>query len=155
VPPVFTTTAHVASPATALSAADIANIFEHSWPVETAGATLITVLVTWLVTLVITRKRIAWRVYTDDDFKLHPNQADSVGDNILLKIQVPSGVTGAEPDVVDDPRLVVLRIRNSGLMDLKKGDFDPPVQFIFPGRQVRHAEIVRASDGVAAKRVSR
>jgi hypothetical protein len=114
VSPVFTTTAHVASPATALSAADIANIFEYSWPVETAGATLITVLVTWLVTLVITRKRIAWRVYTDDDFKLHPNQADSVGDNILLKIQVPSGVTGAEPDVVDDPRLVVLRVRNSG-----------------------------------------
>jgi hypothetical protein len=54
---VFATAAHVAPFATALSAGDVANIFEHSWPVETAGGTLITVLVTWIVTLFITRKR--------------------------------------------------------------------------------------------------
>lgn len=147
---VSTTAAHVAPIASALSAGDIANIFEHSWPVETAGGTLITVLVTWLVTLVITRKRLAWRVYTDDDFKLHPDQAGSVGENITLQIEVPPSGPGAAPDVITKPRLVVLRIRNSGLTDLRKGDLDPPVQFIFPGRQVHHAEIVRASDGAHA-----
>ena len=72
--PVFTTTAHVASPATALNAADIANIFEHSWPVETARATLTTVLVTWLVTLIITRKPGSGTRATFDKYVLNGAQ---------------------------------------------------------------------------------
>ncbi|MGH3252080.1 MAG: hypothetical protein ACRDOI_38535, partial [Trebonia sp.] len=136
---------------TALSAAHSVDLLENSWPVQTAGGTLITVLLTWLATLFLTRKRIAWRVYTDDDFKLERGQAESAGERISLKIEVPSKGSGKKTDVVDNPRLVVLRIRNSGLGDLKKTDFDPPLAFIFPGREVRHAEIVRKSDGVSTQ----
>jgi hypothetical protein len=87
-------TEHLAPFGSALSAARIPGLLESSWPVPTAGGTLITVLITWLVTLFLTRKRIAWRVCTDDEFKLDRGQAESAGERISLKIGVPPPAKG-------------------------------------------------------------
>jgi hypothetical protein len=63
VSPVFLTTAHVAPFATALSPAR--NLFENSWPVQIQRDT--DHRPAYLAgPLFLTRKRIAWRVCTDD-----------------------------------------------------------------------------------------
>ena len=75
--------AHAAQFATALSATRIGDLLEHSRPVQTAGGTLITVLLTWALTLFVTRKRIAWRIYTDDEFRLDPERRDRPGTGLV------------------------------------------------------------------------
>jgi ABC-type phosphate transport system substrate-binding protein len=150
VSPASPTTAQLSQFVTAIHAAHIADLLGRSWPVQTAGGTLITVLLTWAITLYRTRRRVAWRVYTDDEFRLDRVQAEAAGESVSLKIEVNPTDNPGPPVPVAKPWLVVLRIRNSGFAHLRKDYFDPPVRFSFPGREVRHAEIIDKTDGADA-----
>jgi phosphate transport system substrate-binding protein len=111
------------------------------------------------VNLYLTRKRIAWRAYMDAEVSLHPEQArhieqamkaEPTGPRVKFKVyiekphhdpdQAKLGLT--EEDEVNEPSLVLLRIRNSGFVPISGTEFDPLLKFSFPGREVRGAQPV-------------
>jgi phosphate transport system substrate-binding protein len=111
----------------------IGGLIVHSWPVQTAGGALIAVLVGWAAALYLNRKRVAWRAYVDKPITPSPDPARHVhGLTYTLSM---------DKEKVDNPQLVLLRVRNAGLVDLKDDDFRRPVTFVFPGRKVRGVEI--------------
>ena len=120
----------------------IGNLIVHSWPVQAAGLALITVLVTWAVTLFLNRKRVAWRAYLDTPINLAPTQLRYTGKRLTFKIYVDDTEDGHEVDV---PWLVLLRIRNAGFVPVRGKDFNTPLTFTFAGREVRGAEVIEHS----------
>jgi len=120
----------------------IGNLIVHSWPVQAAGLALITVLVTWAVTLFLNRKRVAWRAYLDTPINLAPTQLRYMGKRLTFKIYVDDTEDGHEVDV---PWLVLLRIRNAGFVPVRGKDFNTPLTFTFAGREVRGAEVIEHS----------
>ncbi|HLI38533.1 MAG TPA: substrate-binding domain-containing protein [Streptosporangiaceae bacterium] len=144
----------------AFGAARIGDLIGHSWPVQTAGGALITVLVGWAVTLFLNRKRIAWRAYLDAPISLAPAQVKSMGTRLTYKIYVEdvhpeqenaANGKGTARSEVEVPWLVLLRIRNSGFVPIRGKDFNTPLTFMFPGREVRGAEVIERSGDSAAK----
>jgi phosphate transport system substrate-binding protein len=120
-------------PSEADGASRIGSLIVHSWPVQTAGGALIAVLVGWAAALYLNRKRVAWRAYVDKPITPSPDPARHVhGLTYTLSM---------DKEKVDNPQLVLLRVRNAGLVDLKDEDFRLPLTFLFPGRRVRGAEI--------------
>jgi hypothetical protein len=113
---------------TAYGAGRIGNLIVHSWPVQAAGLALITVLVTWAVTLFLTRKRVAWRAYLDSPINLAPTQLRYMGKRLTFKIYVDDTEDG---HAVEVPWLVLLRIRNAGFV---------PVHCAHDGRRHRGSD---------------
>ena len=124
---------------TAYGAGRIGNLIVHSWPVQAAGLALITVLVTWAVTLFLNRKRIAWRAYVDAPINLAPTQLRYMGKRLTFNIYVDDTAIGRDGEV---PWLVLLRIRNAGFVPVRGKDFNTPLTFTFHGREVRGAEVI-------------
>jgi len=124
----------------------IGNLIIHSWPVQTAGGALIVVLVGWVTTLILNRKRIAWRAYLDTPINLAPAQLRYMGERLTFKIYV-----GDDGHEVDIPWLVLLRIRNAGFVPVRGDDFNTPLTFGFPGREVRGAEVIEHSGDLPEK----
>lgn len=121
----------------------------------------LTALAGWLavgaVSLYLTRKRVAWRAYMDAEFRLHPElarhieqarKAEPAGPRVKFRVflekphpdpvQAALGMT--QETEVQDPSLVLLRIRNSGFVPISGTEFDPLLKFRFPGREVRGAQ---------------
>jgi hypothetical protein len=134
--------------AAANGAGRIGNLIVHSWPVQAAGLALITVLVTWAVTLFLNRKRIAWRAYLDTPINLAPAESRYMGKRLTFKIYVDDTENAREVPV---PWLVLLRIRNAGFVPVRGQDFNTPLTFTFPGRQVRGAEVIEHSGDAPEK----
>jgi ABC-type phosphate transport system substrate-binding protein len=94
----------------------------------------------WIFTFIVQRRRIAWCEHLDAPISLVPKEArriDTWGDrNIYL-----------DGEEVRDPSLVLLRIRNAGLINIGENDIRRPLTFTFPGRVVRDLA-VREGRGV-------
>ena len=107
----------------------------HSGLVQTILTTLVAILVTWAVTSFLQRKRIAWRDYLDAPVNLDPKEASRVSSWKIL----------CEDQEVTDPSLVLLRIRNAGIVDITDGDFTSTLEFSFHGRQIRGSDVIECN----------
>jgi len=107
----------------------------HSGLVQTILTTLVAILVTWAVTSFLQRKRIAWRDYLDAPVNLDPKEASRVSSWKIL----------CEDREVTDPSLVLLRIRNAGIVDITDGDFTSTLEFSFHGRQIRGSDVIECN----------
>jgi phosphate transport system substrate-binding protein len=107
----------------------------HSGLVQTILTTLVAILVTWAVTSFLQRKRIAWRDYLDAPVNLDPKEASRVSSWKIL----------CEDKEVTDPSLVLLRIRNAGIVDITDGDFTSTLEFSFHGRQIRGSDVIECN----------
>jgi len=107
----------------------------HSGLVQTILTTLVAILVTWAVTSFLQRKRIAWRDYLDAPVNLDPKEASRVSSWKIL----------CEDREVTDPSLVLLRIRNAGIVDITDGDFTSTLEFSFDGRQIRGSDVIECN----------
>jgi len=107
----------------------------HSGLVQTILTTLVAILVTWAVTSFLQRKRIAWRDYLDAPVNLDPKEASRVSSWKIL----------CEDQEVTNPSLVLLRIRNAGIVDITDGDFTSTLEFGFHGRQIRGSDVIECN----------
>jgi hypothetical protein len=112
-------------------------LIANSAAVDAVGGALITVLLGWAVQLFADRKRLAWRAYLDTRINLTPAQA------ARLRFRVYVDEPGAQPSSeVKLPWLALLRVRNAGFVPIRGTDFHTPLTFVFPGREVRGAEVI-------------
>lgn len=142
--------------------------FEHSSALATTGGALLTWLVIGAARLLLTRKRIAWRDYMDAEISLHPDQArhiaqarkaEPAGPSVKFRVYIErphsdpdkaaEGKTEETP--VEDPSLVLLRIRNSGFASISGDQFHPLLKFEFPGREVRGAQPIETAGNAREK----
>jgi phosphate transport system substrate-binding protein len=100
--------------------------------VQTILTTFVALLLTWAVTSFQQRKRLAWRDYLDAPVNLDPQQASRISSWKIL----------CQDDEVPDPSLVLLRLRNAGLVEISDDDFTSVLEFSFPGRQIRGSDII-------------
>lgn len=138
---------------TALGNGRIGDLILHSWPVQTAGAAFIAALVGLGVQFLTNRKRIAWRAYVDKPINLEPAQARSMSKKLTFKVYVEDLHQSGSQSVgeVKLPWLVLLRVRNSGFVPIHGKDFNTPLTFIFPGREVRAVDVIDHSGDSADK----
>jgi hypothetical protein len=127
---------------------------EHSAPVQAIVGALLTTLVGLAVAAFFNRRQVAWRVYMDAPITLHAAMAKTMGSRVIHKIyvadsgyadQTPNGRTPVAPTTaaeVEVPWLVLLRIRNSGRVTINGKEFNTPVTFTFPGREVRDMAVI-------------
>jgi hypothetical protein len=128
----------------------IGYLLANSAAVQAVGGALITVLLGWAVTLFASRKRIAWRAYLDAPINLMPAQVRSMNTQLTFRVYVDHPVHGTSSEV-EVPWLAILRVRNSGFVPIRGADFNTPLTFTFPGRQVRGAEVIEHSGDSAAR----
>jgi ABC-type phosphate transport system substrate-binding protein len=133
---------------------------EHSAPVQAIVGTLLTTLVGLAVAAFFNRRRIAWRAYVDAPITLDAGLAKTMGSRVIHKVYVADGGsgqptqngtaatapgTGPTPVAtaeVQVPWLVLLRIRNSGRVTISGKEFNTPLTFTFPGREVRDVTVI-------------
>jgi phosphate transport system substrate-binding protein len=145
---------------------------EHSAPVQAIVGTLLTTLVGLAVAAFFNRRRIAWRAYVDAPITLDAGLAKTMGSRVIHKVYVtddgggrllhnggaPTGpITPTGPAAtaataaatwpvataeVEVPWLVLLRIRNSGRVTISGKEFNTPLTFTFPGREVRDVAVI-------------
>lgn len=115
----------------------IGYLIANSPAVDAVGGALITVLLGWAVQLFADRKRLAWRAYMDTRINLSPTPATRL--RFRVYVEDPGSQTEGEVQV---PWMVLLRVRNAGIVPIGRGDFHSPLTFTFPGREVRGAEIL-------------
>jgi phosphate transport system substrate-binding protein len=115
----------------------IGYLIANSPAVDAVGGALITVLLGWAVQLFADRKRLAWRAYMDTRINLTPTPATRL--RFRVYVEDPGSQTEGEVQV---PWMVLLRVRNAGIVPIGRGDFHSPLTFTFPGREVRGAEII-------------
>jgi phosphate transport system substrate-binding protein len=89
------------------------------------------------------RNLVTYRVEHNSPVTLTPGRATQVSD---LKITL----NGAP---VDDPSLVILRVRNAGTTHLAEGDFTDPLKFQFPRRSALGAQISDVSSQALNQRL--
>ena len=129
----------------------IGYLLANSAAVQAVGAALVTVLLGWAVTLFANRKRIAWRAYLDAPINLTPAQVRSMNTRLTFRVYVDqTGLAGTRSEV-EVPWLAILRVRNSGFVPIRGTDFNTPLTFTFPGREVRGAEVIEHSGDSAAR----
>jgi ABC-type phosphate transport system substrate-binding protein len=132
--------------AEASGAGRIDYLIANSAAVQAVGGALLTVLLGWLGTLFANRKRIAWRVYLDAPINLTPAKVKEMTTRLTFRVYVEQPGRGPEASTeVEVPWLAVLRVRNSGFVPIRGTDFNTPLTFAFPGREVRGAEVIEAS----------
>jgi hypothetical protein len=100
-------------------------------------------------TAFLTRKRLAWQVLLDMPVGLTPPQLAETGLTCGIVLGKP-GLRYHGPYTADlrPGRLVLLGIRNPGLIPVRSTDFITPLTFTFPGQQILSAQI---SPGPAAR----
>jgi len=129
----------------------IGYLLANSAAVQAVGGALITVLLGWAGTLFANRKRIAWRAYLDAPINLTPAQVRSMNTRLKFRVYVDHPGQGGTSSEVEVPWLAILRVRNSGFVPIRGADFNTPLTFTFPGRQVRGAEVIEHSGDSAAR----
>jgi phosphate transport system substrate-binding protein len=96
-----------------------------------AAAGLVLTLGLWLVDrYVVRRRRLSYRVHWDRSVTFGSAHAQSMG----LKINHRGAV-------VDQPSIVLLRVRNVGSSDIAPQDFSEQLEFSFGGRRIVHYEV--------------
>jgi phosphate transport system substrate-binding protein len=129
----------------------ISYLLANSAAVQAVGGALVTVLLGWAGTLFANRKRIAWRAYLDAPINLTPAQVlRSMNTRLTFRVYVDHPAHGTSSEV-EVPWLAILRVRNSGFVPIRGADFNTPLTFTFPGRQVRGAEVIEHSGDSAAR----
>lgn len=103
--------------------------------VQTILTTFVAVLITWAVTSFQQRKRLTWRDYLDAPVNLDPQQASRVSSWKIL----------CQGEEVVNPSLVLLRLRNAGLVEIADEDFTSALEFSFPDRQIRGSDIIECN----------
>lgn len=103
--------------------------------VQTILTTFVAVLITWAVTSFQQRKRLAWRDYLDSPVNLDPQQASRLSSWKIL----------CQGQEVTNPSLVLLRLRNAGLVEIGDEDFTSVLEFSFPGRKIRGSDIIECN----------
>jgi phosphate transport system substrate-binding protein len=129
----------------------IGYLLANSAAVQAVGGALITVLLGWVGTLFANRKRIAWRAYLDAPINLVPAQVRSMNTRLKFRVYVDHPGHAGTSSEVEVPWLAILRVRNSGFVPIRGADFNTPLTFTFPGRQVRGAEVIEHSGDSAAR----
>ena len=109
-------------------------------PVLVAG--IIAVVAAWLGSSLFRLRRITWRDHMDTPVSLMPKQARQGGSWAERQ-----GGSWAEWKVfaqhkeVEDPSLVLLRVRNSGFTSVREADIRRPITFTFPDREVKEFSV--------------
>jgi ABC-type phosphate transport system substrate-binding protein len=93
-------------------------------------AAIIVVAVGWVATALSGWRRISWRDHMDTALNPLPRQVRRGAAWSHWKV-----IT--QQQEVENPSLVLLRVRNSGFAAVKPEDFRRPLSFTFPGRHVR------------------
>ncbi|MET8852274.1 substrate-binding domain-containing protein [Amycolatopsis sp. NPDC004625] len=93
-------------------------------------------LVLGVDTLVVRRRRIGYRVLMDGELTTKP------GVDVLLKQPL-----SRDGEVIADPTVALVRVRNIGAFDLDESDLDD-LTIAFPGRRTLRVEVSRAPGGV-------
>src|SRR5450756_1451964 len=148
-PPVIVSTGHFAAESltahvfSLIAHTRIVYQIEHSAPVQAVMSTLLATLAVSAVNLLINRQRLSWRVYSDEPLDPIPAQAQRIKRFVTFEIYLrdtshPHNGTGSvRVRPVEKPGIVLIRVRNSGLVTLKgKKHLTVPLTFRFPGRQV-------------------
>lgn len=130
----------------------ISYLLANSAAVQAVGGALITVLLGWLGSLFANRKRIAWRAYLDGPINLAPAQVRSMSTRLTFRVYVAESDGASEArSEVEVPWLAILRVRNAGFAPIHGSDFNTPITFTFPGREVRGAEVIEHSGDSSAR----
>jgi len=121
--------------ATATFPVRVEDLIQRSGLVQTILTTFVAVLITWAFTSFQQRKRLAWRDYLDAPVNLDPHEASRVG---TWKIT-------CDDEEVPSPSLVLLRLRNAGLVAIADDDFTSELEFVFRGRQIRGSDVIECN----------
>jgi ABC-type phosphate transport system substrate-binding protein len=100
------------------------------------------------VTFAMQYRRLAWRVYLDKSIDLVPAQLRNMAARLVWQISVVDSrgaVVEGSGTQVQDPSLVVLRIRNAGIVHIEGKDFAAPLDFTFPDRTIKAVEVAEAN----------
>jgi phosphate transport system substrate-binding protein len=97
-------------------------------------AAIIAVIVIWLGSSLFRWRRITWRDHMDTPLSLMPKQARQSGSWAEWKVF-------AQHQEVENPSLVLLRVRNSGLTSVREADIRRPITFTFPDREVKEFSV--------------
>jgi phosphate transport system substrate-binding protein len=108
------------------------DLIQRSGLVQTILTTFVAVLITWAVTSFQQRKRLAWRDYLDAAVNLDPHEAS----------RVSTWEITCDGEEVPSPSLVLLRLRNAGLVAIADDDFTSELEFVFSGREIRGSDII-------------
>jgi hypothetical protein len=109
------------------------------------------VLAVWLVLRLRPRSRtlaIGWRVDTDQP--LRSDDPAAPGDTGWMTFTLGGDLIGSYHARVDDPSVVILRLRNAGRRPIRDDDWGARLAFTFPGRGVVAAEVVETTTARAA-----
>jgi hypothetical protein len=112
---------------------------------------LAAVLAVWLVLRLRRGSRtltVGWRV--DADQALRPDRAAAPRDSDWMTFTLGSDLIGSYHSLVDDPSVVILRLRNAGRRPIRDDDWGARLAFTFPGRVVAAAEVVETKTAPAA-----
>jgi phosphate transport system substrate-binding protein len=138
--------------AEASAAGRIGDLLSHSWLVQSMAGVLFTALAGMAVTFVMQYRRLTWRAYLNAPIDLVPAELRNMAARLVWEIFVMDADGDlVEGTRVDDPSLVVLRIRNAGIVHIEGKDFVTPLEFSFPGRTIEAAEVTEAKGQSAEK----
>jgi hypothetical protein len=135
-------------PAAESAAGRIGDLLSHSWLVQSMTGVLFASLAGMAVTFAMQYRRLAWRVYLDKSIDLVPAQLRNMAARLVWQISVMDSrgaVVEGSGTQVRDPSLVVLRIRNAGIVHIEGKDFAAPLEFTFPDRTIKAVEVAEAN----------
>lgn len=98
-----------------------------------AVSALLVTIVLWLIDHRRKRRRISYRVHMNTQIGAMPD-IRGTGDFVVR----------SNNKEVPDPSLVLIRVSNSGRIDIVKDDFEAEIQFNFGSRQVESVEVFEA-----------
>lgn len=102
----------------------------HPKLVDAIVAAIIVVAALWVSVVVSRWRRITWRDQMDAKLGAAPREARESAHWAVWKVLT-------RHEEVEQPSMVLLRIRNSGLGSIRRADVRQPLSFVFPGRVVK------------------
>jgi len=131
-------------PDTPASAGQAANLLLHPGYAEATVAALAAAAALCAVAVLLTRKRITWSACLDMPVGFTPCQPPGTSTGSAGTIEFADhGLldAGPHPPGTWQAWLVILAITNPGLAPVRSEDFNAPLTFTFPGRQVHTAQV--------------
>jgi phosphate transport system substrate-binding protein len=107
----------------------------HPKLVAAIVAAIIAVVAIWISVSVSRWRRVTWREHMDTQIgalpkETGPKEGRDSGPWAIWKVLT-------HHEEVAEPSLVLVRVRNSGLLNISKGDVRRPLTFTFPGRAIK------------------
>ncbi len=91
---------------------------------------------------------VGGRVFAD--LALRPLQPAAPRETDWMTFTLGGNLIGSYHDLVDDPSVVILRLRNAGRRPIRDEDWGARLAFTFPGRVVAAAEVIETKTAPAA-----